>query len=197
MDNVLDRKTDKVAVHCDKWRQSVYITSLHNNGTYGYLKISIHIPVIFHNGRMYRHQSFLIGEVCSYDGMFIWSFPWWLKQHKILKIQSNKVTNIIGLNASLLFFFNYNQKRMENHLANFNIEIHISVVKTCNISGKDTLRCLALATRDDPIDLDSMKLEDNKNFASYEVTDFPTYNPILIEQIFEFVLHSGYIISLL
>jgi len=35
-------------------------------------------------------------------------------------------------------------------------------------TGKDTLRCLALATRDDPPALDSMKLEDNKNFSTYE-----------------------------
>ena len=36
-------------------------------------------------------------------------------------------------------------------------------------TGKDTLRCLALATRDEPPALDSMKLEDNRNFSTYEV----------------------------
>jgi len=35
-------------------------------------------------------------------------------------------------------------------------------------TGKDTLRCLALATRDDSPSLDSMKLEDNRNFSEYE-----------------------------
>ena len=36
-------------------------------------------------------------------------------------------------------------------------------------TGRDTLRCLALATADDPMDKDEMNLTDSTKFASYEV----------------------------
>jgi len=36
-------------------------------------------------------------------------------------------------------------------------------------AGRDTLRCLALATIDDPIDLKAMNLEDSTQFVKYEV----------------------------
>ena len=36
-------------------------------------------------------------------------------------------------------------------------------------TGRDTLRCLALATADDPVDKDDMILTDSTKFASYEV----------------------------
>ena len=39
-------------------------------------------------------------------------------------------------------------------------------------TGRDTLRCLALATADDPMDKDDMNLSDSTKFASYEVTSF-------------------------
>jgi len=35
--------------------------------------------------------------------------------------------------------------------------------------GRDTLRCLALATIDDPLDLKTMNLEDSSQFIKYEV----------------------------
>ena len=37
------------------------------------------------------------------------------------------------------------------------------------ISGKDTLRCLALATVDEPPAISDMKLEDSSSFSQYEV----------------------------
>jgi len=36
-------------------------------------------------------------------------------------------------------------------------------------AGRDTLRCLALATIDDPVDLKAMNLEDSTQFVKYEV----------------------------
>jgi len=39
-----------------------------------------------------------------------------------------------------------------------------------NCAGRDTLRCLALATVDDPMDLKSMDLEDSTKFVKYEVS---------------------------
>jgi len=36
-------------------------------------------------------------------------------------------------------------------------------------AGRDTLRCLALATIDDPMDLKTMNLEDSTQFIRYEV----------------------------
>lgn len=36
-------------------------------------------------------------------------------------------------------------------------------------TGRDTLRCLALATRDTPLKMDEMNLEDSTKFADYEV----------------------------
>jgi len=39
-----------------------------------------------------------------------------------------------------------------------------------NCAGRDTLRCLALATIDDPMDLKSMDLEDSTKFVKYEVS---------------------------
>lgn len=36
-------------------------------------------------------------------------------------------------------------------------------------TGRDTLRCLALATRDTPLKPEEMKLEDSTKFADYEV----------------------------
>jgi len=35
--------------------------------------------------------------------------------------------------------------------------------------GRDTLRCLALATIDDPLDIKTMNLEDSTQFIKYEV----------------------------
>ena len=37
------------------------------------------------------------------------------------------------------------------------------------IPGKDTLRCLALATVDEPPAISDMKLEDSSSFSQYEV----------------------------
>ena len=37
-------------------------------------------------------------------------------------------------------------------------------------TGKDTLRCLALATVDSPVPASDMKLTDSKNFVKYEVS---------------------------
>jgi len=39
-------------------------------------------------------------------------------------------------------------------------------------SGRDTLRCLALATIDEPMDIKSMDLEDSTKFVKYEVSTF-------------------------
>lgn len=36
-------------------------------------------------------------------------------------------------------------------------------------TGRDTLRCLALATRDTPLKVEEMKLDDSTKFADYEV----------------------------
>lgn len=36
-------------------------------------------------------------------------------------------------------------------------------------TGRDTLRCLALATRDTPLKVEEMNLEDSTKFADYEV----------------------------
>lgn len=36
-------------------------------------------------------------------------------------------------------------------------------------SGSDTLRCLALATHDNPLRREEMNLEDSANFIKYEV----------------------------
>lgn len=36
-------------------------------------------------------------------------------------------------------------------------------------TGRDTLRCLALATRDNPISKESLALEDSTRFIEYEV----------------------------
>jgi len=36
-------------------------------------------------------------------------------------------------------------------------------------TGRDTLRCLALATRDTPLRVEEMALEDSTKFADYEV----------------------------
>jgi len=36
-------------------------------------------------------------------------------------------------------------------------------------TGRDTLRCLALATRDTPLRIEEMALEDSTKFADYEV----------------------------
>lgn len=36
-------------------------------------------------------------------------------------------------------------------------------------TGRDTLRCLALATRDSPLKVEEMNLEDSTKFADYEV----------------------------
>lgn len=37
-------------------------------------------------------------------------------------------------------------------------------------SGRDTLRCLAMATRDTPPDIAGLNLEKSSGFAAYEVT---------------------------
>lgn len=44
----------------------------------------------------------------------------------------------------------------------------LSVIKEWG-TGRDTLRCLALATRDSPLKMDEMNLEDATKFADYEV----------------------------
>lgn len=38
-------------------------------------------------------------------------------------------------------------------------------------TGRDTLRCLALATRDSPLRKEDMDLENSTKFAQYEVRD--------------------------
>ena len=43
-------------------------------------------------------------------------------------------------------------------------------------TGRDTLRCLALATADDPMDKDDMNLTDSTKFASYEVSFVEIYD---------------------
>lgn len=37
-------------------------------------------------------------------------------------------------------------------------------------TGRDTLRCLALATRDNPMNKDDLVLEDSTRFIEYEVS---------------------------
>lgn len=44
----------------------------------------------------------------------------------------------------------------------------LSVIKEWG-TGRDTLRCLALATRDSPLRKEEMNLEDSTRFADYEV----------------------------
>lgn len=44
----------------------------------------------------------------------------------------------------------------------------MSVIKEWG-TGRDTLRCLALATRDSPLRKEEMNLEDSTKFADYEV----------------------------
>lgn len=44
----------------------------------------------------------------------------------------------------------------------------MSVIKEWG-TGRDTLRCLALATRDTPLRKEEMNLEDSTKFADYEV----------------------------
>lgn len=65
-------------------------------------------------------------------------------------------------------------------------------------TGRDTLRCLALATRDNPMNKDSMVLEDSNRFIEYEVrlADLPpksnvesvptmqTLNPVFVLFVF-------------
>lgn len=49
------------------------------------------------------------------------------------------------------------------------VKDHImSVIKEWG-TGRDTLRCLALATRDTPLRKEEMNLEDSTQFADYEV----------------------------
>lgn len=49
------------------------------------------------------------------------------------------------------------------------VKDHImSVIKEWG-TGRDTLRCLALATRDTPLRKEEMNLEDSTRFAEYEV----------------------------
>lgn len=43
------------------------------------------------------------------------------------------------------------------------------VLPVCDISGRDTLRCLALATIDNPPRREDMDLEDSRKFIEYEV----------------------------
>ena len=45
----------------------------------------------------------------------------------------------------------------------------MSVIKDWG-TGRDTLRCLALATRDTPLKPEEMNLEDSTKFADYEVS---------------------------
>lgn len=40
-------------------------------------------------------------------------------------------------------------------------------------TGRDTLRCLALATRDNPVSKEELRLEDSSCFVEYEVRNFP------------------------
>ncbi len=44
----------------------------------------------------------------------------------------------------------------------------LSVIKEWG-TGRDTLRCLALATRDNPLKVEEMNLVDSTKFADYEV----------------------------
>ena len=46
----------------------------------------------------------------------------------------------------------------------------LSIIKEWG-TGRDTLRCLALATCDSPVRKEDMKLEDATKFADYEVGD--------------------------
>lgn len=39
-------------------------------------------------------------------------------------------------------------------------------------TGRDTLRCLALATRDNPVSKEEFRLEDSSCFVEYEVRNF-------------------------
>lgn len=48
----------------------------------------------------------------------------------------------------------------------FSIETLIIIFST---PGKDTLRCLALATIDNPVKKEDMNLEDASKFVNYEV----------------------------
>lgn len=44
----------------------------------------------------------------------------------------------------------------------------MSIIKEWG-TGRDTLRCLALATRDKPLKIEKTNLEDSTKFADYEV----------------------------
>lgn len=55
------------------------------------------------------------------------------------------------------------------------VKDHImSVIKEWG-TGRDTLRCLALATRDSPLRKEEMNLEDSTKFADYEVVAQPRH----------------------
>jgi len=52
-------------------------------------------------------------------------------------------------------------------MANTVLQVY-TVVTRC-MAGRDTLRCLALATIDQPMKKEEMNLEDSTKFAKYEV----------------------------
>lgn len=55
-------------------------------------------------------------------------------------------------------------------------------------TGHDTLRCLALATRDNPPKMDDMVLSDTAKFAEYEVSLNPVQLTVVSARVFSFIL---------
>lgn len=49
-------------------------------------------------------------------------------------------------------------------------------------SGRDTLRCLAMATRDLPPDPRTLNLENSAAFSEYEVSELEHHDPYLLCQ---------------
>lgn len=58
-------------------------------------------------------------------------------------------------------------------------------------TGRDTLRCLALATRDSPPAVDKMDLENAGKFAEYEVREFGGCVEILCISVYLTAFHKG------
>lgn len=58
-------------------------------------------------------------------------------------------------------------------------------------SGRDTLRCLALATRDAPPSDDKMDLENSVKFAEYEVREFGCWVESLYTSLHLIVYHRS------
>lgn len=63
-------------------------------------------------------------------------------------------------------------------------------------TGRDTLRCLALATRDTPLKVEEMKLEDSTKFVDYEVlTMILNYSPSNHTHTIHYAVHISTMIN--